>query len=245
MITDDGRGSIGWRSLAGTIVCIALCVGPAACGGGGAKAHAASTTSAHPNVSVSTAAARVPPNSGALRGLRGDEDDDDTGEGQTTNANPNDNDADFDNDSPALVPKGYYDADDGWVLAFGSPPTRNDERALAAIVERYYGAAARADGSAACALMTKLLVLVVLEDYGQAPGPRYARGKTCPGVTRALFRHEHAALFAERIRVVAARTRDGEAYVLVGSHTAPATYMTLKREDGGWQIAALLGSSLR
>lgn len=175
-------------------------------------------------------------------GLRGDEDDDEERINFTT-GKKEDNDADFDNDSAELIPKGHYDEDDTSVRLYGHAASAGEGPALTAIVKRYYAAAAAADGVAACSLITPVLVRAIPEDYGKPPGLPYMRGKTCAVVMTHLFMHSHRRL-AGRIRVTGVRVQGDRAYVLIGSHTAPAVYVNVERVGGVWRIAGLLGSSL-
>ncbi len=175
-----------------------------------------------------------------LRGLKGDEDDDDQGVPNLGNSSK-DNDADADNDLEKS--SGYYDRDDGPVLSYGRAASPSEERTLKAVVERYYAVGVSADGKAACALTDPVYVRAIPEDYGRAPGPLYARGKTCAKVMSLLFRHIHAEL-TSGIVVTGVRVSASEALVLVGSKTMTARYVALRRRGNVWQVIGLLGVTL-
>ncbi|HEY5194644.1 MAG TPA: hypothetical protein VIJ39_12330 [Solirubrobacteraceae bacterium] len=180
----------------------------------------------------------------ALHGLKGDGDDDDTP--TEVNGNPGiklDSDQDKDNDYADNAAKGYYDSDDSAVLASGHPPGLAEGHAITAVVEHYFAAAAASNGARACSLITSTFVHVIPEDYGQAPGPAYARGNTCPVVTAKVFAHIHSQL-ADPVKVVAVRVNGGRAQALLGSKAIPASMIALQREHGAWKIDSLLGLPL-
>lgn len=219
---------------------LSLCIGLAACGhstteknvtSGGSTAVATNTTAA-----TSTSAASVPP---SLRNLKGDEDDDETGENLGNSSK--DNDADFDNDYKPSP--GYYDPDDGAVRNWGRAAPPALERTLTGMVERYFAAAAGGDGKGACALIDPVFVHAIPEDYGQAPGPVYLRGKTCGAVMGKLFEHAHRELAGGTV-VTGVRVGGSEALVLVGSPTMSARYVALRRSRGRWRIFGLLGTQM-
>jgi hypothetical protein len=177
----------------------------------------------------------------SVRGLMGDNDDDEI-ESKTTGAKPGgDSDNDNDNDIADNAGKGYYDKDDGPISSFGHAADTRDERALVAVVKRYYEAAAAGDGATACSLTYPVLAKSIPEDYGQEPGPAYLRGaKTCAAVMSLLFTHEHRQLTAA-LEVTVVRMGGGEALVLLGSKTVPSSFVVLRRSHGAWRIDELLG----
>jgi hypothetical protein len=172
--------------------------------------------------------------------LEGDEDDDDSPSGYT-GSTKYDNDADFDNDR--IKDREYYDSDDNLITAFGQAASPSESNELTALVRRYEADAAAGDGATACSLMAPLLARTIPEDYGRPPGPPELRGTNCQAVMVKLFRQRHKQLIG-KFRVVGVRVDGNLAYVLMGSSTSPASYMTLKREAGSWKINSMLSGPL-
>jgi hypothetical protein len=217
---------------------LALSVGVAACGGAGRGTNPASPASKTTVAGVRTVS--TVSSSQALH-LRGDEDDDDEA-GEQNGSSEGDKDADFDNDTKDRL-RGYTDGDDTSVLAFGRAASVTETRAVTAVVKRYYAAAAAEDGARACALVTSVYLIAIPEDYGRTTGPSYMRGKTCSIALSGLFKHEHKRLVTG-VKLTGARIAGNRAYVLVGSRTLPASYLTLEREASGWRVSGLLGVPL-
>ncbi len=216
---------------------VLLCLWAVACGGSEAPAGVRSTrddavASGRPGVDGAKSG----------QGLRGDEDDDDT-RANYTGSTRYDNDTDYDNDRIDREPNKYYDEDDASARAYGRAPSVGEARALSAVAERYFGAAAGGDGVRACSMLVPAQVKAIPLDYGRPPGPAYLRGGTCAVVMSRMFEHMHARL-AGPVVVTDVRVLGSQAHVLVGSPTMAAVYLTLQREDGVWRVADLLGSSL-
>jgi hypothetical protein len=231
------------RSLPALVAIALLGLLVSACGGSGKGEGSASQTS---STATATAAKGAPApgastaSSAATGSFMGDEDDDDTASNNTGNSKY-DNDADFDNDT--IKSKGYYDGDDGGIRSYGHAASAADKRAIAALVKRYYAAAAASDGAKACPLMYSTLQEAIPEDYGQPPGPAYARGKTCAVVMSKLFAHVHSRL-AGAFEMTGVRVDGREARALLGSRTTPARFILATRERGAWKIDELLGQPL-
>jgi hypothetical protein len=233
------------RSLPASLAIALLGVGLGACGGSGKDAGSASQA----NSTTATIAAKVgAPGPGvsttpsaAVSSFKGDEDDDESASNHTSTSSRYDNDADFDND--AIKNKGYYDGDDSAISATGQAARPTEERAIAALVKRYYAAAAAGDGAKACRLIYSTLEEAIPEDYGQPPGPAYSRGKTCAVVMSKTFAHSHSQL-AGGFAVTGVRIEGKEARALLGSRTLPASFILLRRERGVWKINELLGQPL-
>jgi hypothetical protein len=135
----------------------------------------------------------------------------------------------------------YHDADDRDLLAYGNAASAEEERAVAAVVERYYAMAAAGDGSGACALLLPSLDKAVPSDYGQN-GPSYLRpGKTCAAVLTLLFKHYHRQL-APGVAVTSVRIAGDQADALLGSTAFPASFIIVQREGSAWKVAQLLGN---
>jgi hypothetical protein len=144
-----------------------------------------------------------------------------------------------------------YDTDDETLLGSGRSGRPADARAIDALVERYYTAAARGDGAAACAMTSPDYARTVPDDYGQElgwaipPGAEaYLRGaKTCAAVLSLLFAHLHRQLAAP-VEILAVRLYGNYGYASVGSTTLPASRIEILREHGVWWIDELLGRPL-
>jgi hypothetical protein len=233
------------RPLLASLAIALLGVSLGACGGSGKDAGSASHASSKTAAIAAKGGASAPGASttpaAAAGSFMGDEDDDESASNRTPGDSSNDNDADFDNDT--IKNKGYYDGDDGAIRGFGNAAIAAERRAIAALVKRYYAAAAASDGAKACPLIYSTLEEAIPEDYGQPPGPAYARGKTCAVVMSKLFGHAHSQL-AGRFEVTGVRVEGREARALLGSSTVPASFVVVKRERGAWKIGALLGEPL-
>jgi hypothetical protein len=173
--------------------------------------------------------------------LKGDNDDDENGEevGQHVDS---DNDADVRSDRLDKN-TGYRDGDDGRISEYGQAIGRDEQAKLTAIADSYFAAASAGDGASVCSLIDPALVKTIPEDYGRPPGPRYMHGKTCAASMSGLFRHFHGH-FSGGISVTGVRVMGHVAYVLLGSRTQPASYMTLKRKQKTWRIDGLVATPL-
>jgi hypothetical protein len=174
--------------------------------------------------------------------LLNDGDNDEIGDGDGDNSADNDNDPKLDYKPDEN--NRYYDPDDRDLLAYGRTATVAEGRAIAAIVRRYFKAAAMENGVAACAQLTPRLGGAVLSDYGQH-GPSYLRsGRTCAEVMGLMFMHNHSELAAP-IAVTGVRMIGSLiALALLGSRTMPAGYITVHREGGAWKIAQVLNGKI-
>jgi hypothetical protein len=126
---------------------------------------------------------------------------------------------------------------------FGRPAPRADVRAVAALVGRYYAAAARDDGASACRLIHSTLATAIPKDYGGTAGPAYLRGRSCGTVMSKLFRHYRRRLSAEgagtRVIGLRAEFNLGVAQLrLPGAKSA--RYIMVRRERGMWKIDMML-----
>jgi hypothetical protein len=226
------------------VAAIMLCCAIAACGGAvkhvATASHQSSTVMGRTTTTV-TGGLASPIVAHVSGRLMGDEDDDDSPSNHTANTN-NDSDADFDNDYKHEN-MGYFDSDDDAARNFGHAARPSDKRAITALVERYYAAAAAANGATACALTYWILAGSIAEDYGQPPGPAYLHGNTCAIVMTKLFQHDHARL-ATSMEIVAIRLRGAQANVLLGSATLPASFLSLRRERGVWKVYNLYPAQL-
>jgi hypothetical protein len=150
-----------------------------------------------------------------------------------------DRDNDYDNKS-----KSRYDRDDNVVLHYGHVASAADKRVIAALVERYYAAAAAGDGAKACPLIFSLLAESVPEDYGQPPGPPSLRGKTCAVVMSKLFkqRHQELAVDAATFEVTGVRVDGKRGLALLSFGSVRDRNIPVHREFGVWKIGDLVDS---
>lgn len=228
------------RSLLALLAVASFSLSTLACGGSSKVTHATSQTAAAANATSSVATTTATSATQTPGSFKGDEDDDDTA-GNYTGNGKKDNDADFDNDQSENT--GYHDSDDNLARTYGHAANATDRRAITVLVKRYYAAAAAGDGAKACPLIYSLQAEAIPEDYGQSPGPTYARGKTCAVVMSKIFKHSHGQVTGT-VEVTDARVSGSEAHALFGSSTIPASSILLRREHGAWKIDALLGQPL-
>jgi hypothetical protein len=138
-----------------------------------------------------------------------------------------------------------FDGTDAAFRHFGQAASAPDAQAVAALVERYYAAAAAEDGARACALIYFILAEALPEEYGGPPGPLYLSvAATCRAVETRVFVHFHAQL-AEPPRVTGVRVNGNTAYALLAWRRLPAGYMEAKREGAAWRIDRVLAAPLR
>lgn len=126
------------------------------------------------------------------------------------------------------------------VTGFGRPADAADRSEIAALVERYYAAAAAEQGTKACGMLFFALAESVAEEYGRAPGPLYLNGaETCQAVLSRLFAHFHAQL-RRRPAVALVRVSGDRARALLRWRTLPAGYVEARREGATWKLESLL-----
>jgi hypothetical protein len=152
-------------------------------------------------------------------------------------------DADADSDGT-----GRFDSDDRATLRYGHAPSAADTAQIAALVRRYYAAAAREEGATACELLYSTYAEAVPEDYGTStPGPPWAQGKTCPDVLDRTFAHFHAEIQQRlpRLKIAHVRTleRQGVALLSFGHGLAPRE-IRVSREGRRWTVLALVDNRL-
>ncbi len=112
-----------------------------------------------------------------------------------------------------------------------------DRRAIATLIERYYTAAAAADGARACPLLYSALLAGL--DEGGAAG--------CAAALSSLFKQQHELLRQENVATMVVfdvRVKDGVARALVGFKTTPIGKFDIRREAGGWKIDSLLDTAV-
>jgi hypothetical protein len=148
------------------------------------------------------------------------------------------------NDHSGDAVKASYDSDDNPILNYGHAAGAADARAITALVQRYYAAAAAQDGATACALTRTIVAETLPEDYGQPPGPVYLQGaSTCPALLSIVFKHFHAKLTVP-VEVTGVRVSGDRADALVDFKTLQAGVIKVRREHGAWKIDGLLAVAL-
>jgi hypothetical protein len=133
------------------------------------------------------------------------------------------------------------------IAHFGRAANPGETRAIAALVRRYFAAAAAGDAASGCALASAIFAESLPEEYGGPPAPRYLLGAhTCRAVLARVFERLHAQLvqLAKALEVTGVRVRGNRADALLGWRAWPAGLMEVRREGGAWRIDELLASSL-
>ncbi len=128
------------------------------------------------------------------------------------------------------------------VSEFGHPAGAADSAQIAALVKRYYAAAAAGNGTKACSLLFFALEESVAESYHWAPAPRYLNGAdSCQAVLSRVFARFHAQL---RIRPAVALVHvEGKlAKALLIWPPLPPGYVEVKREGSSWKLDSLLAA---
>jgi hypothetical protein len=137
--------------------------------------------------------------------------------------------------------------DDNPILAFGHAANEADERAITALVKRYYAAAAADNGAAACSLIFVIFQEAIPEDYGQLAGPRALRGKTCAVVMSKLFKLERRQIVVHNstLKVTSVRVDGKKGYALLRFGTMPEPrFLQVHIEFGVWKVDSLIDGAL-
>jgi hypothetical protein len=231
----------GTRNLAKHVIATmslsVLVFGFSACGGTTKEVHVASTVSTQID-------GRPQPPPHALPAGQAIESDGDSDNPKDVDGNPDPDTTDLDNDNYTPGSYLYPDTDDKETLAYGKVPSSAERTEIANVVTRYYAAAAKADGAAACALIVPSLTKSIPRDYGSGAGPSYLRGgKTCAAVLTKLFKHDAGEL-AEPPTLVSMRVKGAAGQVVLGSRILAASLLDVSRQGHTWRIQGLLGSPL-
>jgi hypothetical protein len=126
------------------------------------------------------------------------------------------------------------------ILAFGHTADATDQRAVTAVVKRYYAIAAAGDGAKACSLLVPSLATTVALDYGRTP---HLKGGSCPAVMSKLFERRHRELALDRDTLVVLPVRvqgDLGVALLSTDRSSREAQIVLRREHGAWKLDALL-----
>ena len=138
----------------------------------------------------------------------------------------------------------YLDSDDGSVRYMGRAAGIRDAQAIAALVHRYYLAAAAGSGAGACALLYYIVAESLPEEYARPPGPPYLSGAgSCQVLMSRVFAHFHAQL-AQPPRVTAVRVEGEHADALLAWTKLPAGFIELRREGRVWKVNKPLATAL-
>jgi hypothetical protein len=145
--------------------------------------------------------------------------------------------------SSASAANAGFDEDDGGVRYFGHPAGPADFQAIAAVVERYFRAAAAGDGAEGCSLLYSLVAETLVDDYGQVPS---VRGDTCAQVLSKLFRvhHGEAGLDLAKFKPFSIRVEGNRALALYRLAPTNVHRMEARREHGRWTVSLLLDAGL-
>jgi hypothetical protein len=147
--------------------------------------------------------------------------------------------------SKAAARAGSSDSARPGMLGFGQPASASDGRAITALVQHYYAAAAAEDGTKACGLTYYILAESIPEQYGHPPGPLYLRGLgTCQAVLSAVFRRFHAQL-AQPPQVAGVRAKGKHTYALLRWAKLPPGFIEVRREGRAWKIDQVLAAPLQ
>jgi len=137
--------------------------------------------------------------------------------------------------------------DDNPIVDYGHAASAPENEAITAVVKRYYAAAAAGDGAKACSMLVSTVAEAVPEEYGEASGPAYLRGKTCAVVMSKLFKRHHRQL-ADNIatfEVTKVRAEEGKGLVVLRFATTPEPRkIAVRREGSVWKIKELLDSGM-
>ncbi len=147
-------------------------------------------------------------------------------------------DADQDGDDP--YHRGRAEDDDTpFLRSYGPQANPTDRSAIAALLKRYYAAAAAGDGAAACQELSATLALGLTA--GQS-------GATCASVVTPLLAEQRQRFAADQVAsmvLIQARVKNGLGLAEVGFKAAPISQIVVKREHGTWKVDALFDSLMR
>jgi hypothetical protein len=135
--------------------------------------------------------------------------------------------------------------DDDRIRTFGHEAGEPERRAITALVERYYAAAAADDGVKACPLIHPTIAKAIPEDYGK--GNPSLRGDTCRAVMEKYFRQLPGQPIANlaTTKVIGVRIEGGSGYAQLSSREIPTGVIAVKRYHGIWKVYSLIGGGCR
>ena len=139
--------------------------------------------------------------------------------------------------------------DDYPITEWGHVADYRETQQIAAVIKRYYVAAAHGHGRLACSLLYSplkkdlTLTRTVPEDrYSRPASPRVLPGESCAQVTSRLFERRHRALAHEvaSLRVIDVRVDHDHAAVVLGFATVGEEWIPVVREGARWKLHSLL-----
>lgn len=137
-----------------------------------------------------------------------------------------------------------YDRDDDAVRFYGHEASRADRQAIGALVKRYYVAAARRDGAAACRLIHSLTIETAVEGYTERSG---AHAASCSTILSGLFEQHRRKLVHDSATLKVVDVRVGSLTALVLLRFAKARqpdHLEVHREGAAWKLWDLLASHM-
>jgi hypothetical protein len=147
-------------------------------------------------------------------------------------------DGDLDDNEP---PSRHEELDDYPLLnSYGPPATPPETRPIAALVKRYYAAAAAGDSTAVCSMLRSSFA----EELGQGDAKGAA---SCAAAIRPLLAQQHDQLTADQVStmvLIGARLKGDLGIAVLGFQHAPESTILVEREAGAWKIGELLGNEL-
>jgi hypothetical protein len=146
----------------------------------------------------------------------------------------------------AEVPHSLYDGDDREIRDYGHAASATDRRAVTALVDRYYGAAAAGDGVTACSLIDASLASALVESNGQLPRASQSAGQACAAYMSKTFEHllGRSAADLAAVEVVGVRVKGSEGLALLRLRTSQVRDIPVSRRGGAWKIEAFFDSGL-
>jgi hypothetical protein len=144
-------------------------------------------------------------------------------------------------------------ADDYPVSKYGHSAARGDSHAIAALVKRYYAAAASGDAAAACRLIYPALArnpalrkVVPKDRFSRPVYPHVRAGETCAQVASNLFVEHHQSLVTDvkTLQVLDVRVSGTHSVALLGFRTAPERWLPVVRTGHRWRVDAFLAGEL-
>jgi hypothetical protein len=137
--------------------------------------------------------------------------------------------------------------DDERIRTYGHEAGEPNKREITALVERYYHAAAAANGAEACLMLPVAFARSVPEDYGSGAGSSGLKGTTCAVVLTKFFRQLPGQPIAslKAVQVIGVRVKRNSGYAQLSSKWLPTAAIGLIRERGQWRIDTLIGGGCR
>jgi hypothetical protein len=129
------------------------------------------------------------------------------------------------------------------VRFYGHEAGRADRQAIGALVKRYYAAATRRDGAAACRLIHTLTIETAVESYTERPG---AHAASCSTILSGLFEQHRRELVHDSatLKVVDMRVGSLTALVLLRFKARQPDHLEVHREGATWKLWDLLASHM-